>query len=760
MRTPSLSARSQLTRGAWGVLLFALVLVMLSMAQVVYRSTLPTDGWVVLSTESLASPGWAYLANMVGAPSGLRRDDVVIAVDGRSLPGQAGTAPVPPPPGWGVRPTAELSIMRQNRQLKLPVPIVRWSLPALWRVQLCVLEQLVGLLGGLILGGLALFTFRQRPSVPAARALLVLSAAFLSISISHLVPDGLSTQFNRLAFFSSVFFGYLLFPVLLAPSLLAFMVLFPRPKRIIERYPALGLAPFALGLLVGLVLVSGHAPVIGWLATQAMVVAALSSLLHSSFTQRDVVSRAQLLWAGSGLAIGMALMLLVLPIASGMVADPLLAQLLGAGFQIGFTLIGVCLAIAVLRYRLFDIELVVNRALVYGTLTVCVIGLYVLVVGYLGMLFRVEDNLPLSLVATGVVAVAFAPLRSLVQRGANRLMYGERDEPYGVLSRLGRQLSTAVEPSSMLALTVETVARALKLPFVAIALHQAGSLQTVAAYGSARPDVNRVPLMYAGEPVGELIVAPRAAHEGFTPADQRLLHDLARQIGVAAHAVLLTANLEQARLRLVSERGEARRRLGSDLHDVVGHQLAGLTRQAERTMRALPDDPALAQQLLADSTRQLVALSSQVRGLAHQLFPPELEVLGLAGALSERAQSFAEVHVAIDAPDQVPTVPAETEAAVYLIALEAMTNVAKHAQARRCQVRLRWLSQSGIIPGAVLSLDVIDDGRGLPADATGGLGLLSMQARAADVGGTCWIEPAAGGGTAVHVRIPCPASSE
>jgi len=453
------------------------------------------------------------------------------------------------------------------------------------------------------------------------------------------------------------------------------------------------------------------------------------------------------------------LMMLVFPSASGWIANPFLNELMGSGFHLGFTVIGIALAIAILRYGLFELDLVINRALVYTTLTACVIGIYVLVVGYLGWLFRTEGNLAFSLIATGLVAVLFAPLRTLVQRGVNRLMYGQRDEPYQVLTRLGQRLGTSLDPSSALSVTVETVAQALKLPYAAIALRQEDSLQTVAVYGAACNEMSCFPLVYAGQTIGELKAASRAPNESFTPADKRLLSDLARQIGVAAHAVLLTANLEQARLALVTERGEARRQLGSDLHDGVGHQLVGLTHQVESTLALAADDPALARSL-TDINRQLKALTGQVRGLAHQLFPPELELLGLAGALRERAQMHSPLRIYIDAPERLPSLPAELEAAAYYIALEALTNVDKHAQAKTCHIRLRLSSNPSVLPPTLLELDIRDDGRGLSLSTTRGLGLRSMQARAAEVGGTCSIGPNPGGGTAVMVQIPCPVTKE
>ena len=220
------------------------------------------------------------------------------------------------------------------------------------------------------------------------------------------------------------------------------------------------------------------------------------------------------------------------------------------GTLILFLLVPLAIGFAVLRYRLWDIDVLINRTLVYGLLTACVIGLYVLVVVGLGTLLSLQGNLLIALLATGLVAVLFQPLRERLQQAVNRLMFGERDDPYRILSRLGSRLEATLTTDSVLPTIVETVAQALKLPYAAITWGQgAASCEPVvaASYGRAgeRQALVRVPLVYRQEQVGELWLAPRGPSESLTPADQRLLHDLARQVGVAVHAVRLTADLQR-----------------------------------------------------------------------------------------------------------------------------------------------------------------------------------------------------------------------
>ncbi len=455
------------------------------------------------------------------------------------------------------------------------------------------------------------------------------------------------------------------------------------------------------------------------------------------------------------LVIGLVALLLSLPsLTPGARGQQMLEQLTFVIFPPLFALLPVALTFIVLRHRLWEIDVLINRSLVYGTLTVLIAGLYALAVGSLSLVLQVPDNLVITILATGLVAVLFQPLRQRLQQAVNRLMYGERDDPATVLSRLGQRLEGTLTPEAVLPTIAETLAHTLKLPYVAVTLADSGDAATGAIYRApGRPaapaDLRRLPLIYRGEVCGELVVAPRAPGETFTPAESRLLADVARQAGVAVHAVRLTTDLQRSRERLVAAREEERRRLRRDLHDGLGPQLASLALQVDAARNLVAHDPLMATQVLGELETQAQTAIADVRRLAHNLRPPALDQLGLVGALREFAAttgSSSGLQVHIRAPETLPVLPAAVEVAAYHITLEALANVMRHSGGSLCTV---WLCMDD-----VLYLAVDDDGRGLPDEFRPGIGLTSMRERAAELGGTCRVVRRPEGGTRVMVTLP------
>ncbi len=420
-----------------------------------------------------------------------------------------------------------------------------------------------------------------------------------------------------------------------------------------------------------------------------------------------------------------------------------------AGISAGFALVPLALAVALLRKGLWGLDVVVNRALVYGGLTISLLALYVGVAAGLGRSLGAPGNAGGSLFGAALVALAFAPLRERIQRGVNRLMYGQRDEPYQVLSALGQRLQATGAPYSVLQTVVDSVSVALKSPYVALALQRDGILQVAAQRGSDVPDLLVLPLVHRRQAVGELRVAPRSPAEAFSPADRALLDDLARHAGAAVHAVHLTEELQQSRERLVTAREEERRRLRRDLHDGLGPALASMTLQAETARELLTEQPDVATSILSDLVVQLQSSTADIRRLVYDLRPPALDDLGLIGALRTfltRSRS-SQVDLHLDLPDDLPPLSAAAEVAIYRIVQEAVVNVLRHAGATTCTVRLR-AEEGGVV------VEVDDDGVGLRGDVSEGVGLRSMRERAAELGGTCSVTGAAGRGTGVRVRLP------
>jgi signal transduction histidine kinase len=416
-----------------------------------------------------------------------------------------------------------------------------------------------------------------------------------------------------------------------------------------------------------------------------------------------------------------------------------------------FAVLGLVVAagIAILKYRLYDIDLVINRSLVYGSLTALVVALYVGTVTLLGRLFN-PGGLGVALVATAVVAVLFNPLRERLQRGVNRLMYGERHDPYAALSRLGRSLEASISPGEVLPRVTETVAQALRAPYVAVELRRDDGFEPASSYGNSVDDSVEVPLAYQGETVGRLVVGTRSPGERFSAADMRLLEDLSRQVGVAVHAVRLTTDLQRSRERLVMTREEERRRLRRDLHDGLGPTLAAVALQVETVRSLLRDDPAAADALLAKLKVETQSAIAGIRRIVYDLRPPALDELGLVGALREEGSRFVTnggpLLVSVESSEDLPPLPAAVEVAAYRIALEGITNAARHSGASTCVVRIA--SNGG------LDVEVRDDGRGLPADFRAGVGLTSMRERVAELGGTFTVEPAVPAGTRIFAHLP------
>ncbi|MCL4265687.1 MAG: sensor histidine kinase [Anaerolineae bacterium] len=410
-------------------------------------------------------------------------------------------------------------------------------------------------------------------------------------------------------------------------------------------------------------------------------------------------------------------------------------------------------AIAILRYRLWDIDLLINRTLVYSLLSAFIIGAYVLLVGLAGVLFPLQNNFLLTIAATGLIAILFQPLRARLQARVNLWIYGKPEDPMTALAKLGEQLEATAVPAQTLPTLLETIAQSLPSPYTAIAMPTMAQIITSVGQPTAVPP-HPFPLFHQATTIGWLLVAPATAEGRFSPDQEQLLQHVARQVGTAVHILKLTTDLQQANDQLWQTEQAERLRLRRDLHDGLGPALAGLALKLDAARNYAAQNPAAADQLLQEYKTQTGEIIRDIRRIVHDLRPSALDQLGLLSALQEfvaqnsnglPAAASGRTHLSLIAPAEIPALPAATEVAVYRIATEAITNSQRHAQAKQCTVQVAVDDR--------LTLEIHDDGVGLPAGYQPGVGLSSMRERAEELGGSFTIVSDAGG-TAVTAVLP------
>jgi two-component system, NarL family, sensor kinase len=431
---------------------------------------------------------------------------------------------------------------------------------------------------------------------------------------------------------------------------------------------------------------------------------------------------------------------------------PLLATFVGFGnvwvsaFAVAIFVLPI--AMAILKYRLYDLDLVVNRALVYAALSAIVVGVYVVVAGAAGLLASGQRPTLVSVLATLAAVLLVLPLRQRMQHLVDHLLYGRRREPLSVVTALARRLEAAGRPDELLHGVVVELADALRLVSLEVRLADG---QVVVSQGQIDPGAVRIALIYQGLTIGELAATARRG-ENLSPRDTRFLQDLAPQVAVALHALQLTLDLQRSRERLVFVQEEERRRIRRDLHDGLGPMLTAVAFQADAARNLVERDPGAATQLLKELRTEVSSAISEIRRLVYGLRPPALDEVGLVEALRQHAGRFAEagqdgsLAVEIDAPGEVDDLPAAVEVAAYRIAAEAINNAARHSHASHCRVRLS--------AGESLEVEVVDDGSGWPDGARAGVGLTSMRERAEELGGRLVVGTVSGGGSSVLASIP------
>jgi signal transduction histidine kinase len=490
------------------------------------------------------------------------------------------------------------------------------------------------------------------------------------------------------------------------------------------------------------------------------VLAALASLV-ARFRRSRGEERQQLRWFAA--AVGLVAFFLT-PTFIGEFLAPeltLFRRAAAVGTILSFVAIPIATGVAVLKYRLYDIDIVINRAVVVGVLGAFITVVYVGIVVGVGTIVGRGGGVVLPGVAAAVVALAFQPARRRAQHLANRFVYGKRATPFEVLTTFSERVAAAYAAEDVLPRMARILGEGTGAARAEVWLRAGESLRRTASWPADAapttvrlrdgelpdlPEVERaVPVRDRGRLLGALTLT-KGRGESVTPAEERLLANLASQAGLVLRNVQLVEDLRASRQRIVAAQDEERRRLERNIHDGAQQQLVALSVKARLLRSVARKDPGkveeLAEQLQAESTDAL----DNLRDLARGIYPPLLADRGLAPAVEAQARKVP-FPVRVE-PDGVGRYPAEAEATAYFCVLEALQNAAKYAEPSSIIVRL------GHEDGHLV-FTVSDDGRGFdPATMPKGSGLQNMADRVEALGGSIEISSQPGRGTRVTGRIP------
>ncbi|MFC4059698.1 sensor histidine kinase [Planomonospora corallina] len=407
-------------------------------------------------------------------------------------------------------------------------------------------------------------------------------------------------------------------------------------------------------------------------------------------------------------------------------------------------------AVARLRRRLHGMDTLITRTLVGAGMVGVIGGVYVAVGAASSLLLSDVDRIG-GLVAALCAGAFFQPLRTLLQRAADRLLYGSKGDPVALAAELRRRLQRA-DPAEGLQVALEVLREGLSATGAAVrfssgpADRASGAPPEETVAGELRGVVREVPLAWHGEPVGRLLIGPPGARRLPAAHNERVIAALTPHIADAAHAVRLVGALRRSRERIIATREEERRRLRRDLHDGLGQSLSGMAMSINAARISLRTSPETAEQLLESLRSGMDSVTSDIRHLVYGLRPPALDDLGLAGAILQMAGP----GVGVEVRGHLGDLPAAVEVAAYRIVQEALTNARRHARAGTVRVVLERAPERE----GRLDVRVSDDGVGVPADRRSGVGLASMRERAAELGGTCVITSPPEGGTVVEAVLP------
>ncbi|WP_062352869.1 sensor histidine kinase [Herbidospora yilanensis] len=466
-----------------------------------------------------------------------------------------------------------------------------------------------------------------------------------------------------------------------------------------------------------------------WLAEQGCILLALASMVVR-MRGADAATRRAIAWPALTFAVYAVLVV---------TGDPAFHT-----FLVGWVaLIPVSIAFSVLRHGLFGIDDVLSRTLVVAGTVAGVSAVY-FAAGAVFSLMAAEYDILAGLGAALFAGAFYQPLRRLIQRGMDRLLYGPVGDPRLLTARLVEEVRNA-DPAEALAAVVDVVRDGLAVGGAAVEV--VNGLHVASGQVGAAP--RELPLVWHGEPVGRLLLgAPEGGRFG-AAHDERVVATLLPYVADVAHAVRMASDLQRSRERILAAREEERRRLRRDLHDGLGQTLGAMAMTLNMARLNIKGSPATADHLLRDLRSGMDAVAGDIRELVYGLRPPALDDLGLVEAIrtlaADTLDSGTATHVSADGA--MDDLPAAVEVAAYRIAQEALTNVRRHAHAKRVTITLA-------LRDGLLTVRIADDGIGLPEVRRAGVGTSSMRERAAELGGSCAITAPDTGGTIVAARLP------
>ncbi len=436
-----------------------------------------------------------------------------------------------------------------------------------------------------------------------------------------------------------------------------------------------------------------------------------------------------------------------------------------------FGLIPIAIGISVLRYHLFDIDLVINRALLLAAMVVFITLVYVAIVVGVGALVGSQANPVLSAVAAAVVALAFQPARRRAQRFADRLVYGKRATPYEVLSQFSDRLGNAYANEELLPRMARALAEGTGASRADVWVRVGDELRAEAVWpqdadrpeplvasanaeGTLSSSSMREPVRHRGELLGALSITKKPG-ESITATEEKLVRDLAAQAGLVMRNVALAEQLmdtieelRASRQRSVTAQDERAKQLERNLHDGAQQQIVALTVKLRLLGQLMDRDVEKAKSMASDLQADATDALEQLRDLARGIYPPLLADQGLVAALEAQARK-ASVPTEVRS-DGIGRYPQDIEAAVYFCVLEALNNVAKYAEATRAEVSLAQIDGH-------LRFAVIDDGAGFDtAETSYGTGVQGMADRLDAIGGALQVVSRKGEGTTIEGQIPTP----